>query len=132
MGLTSKKVYAILNGKIKKISEEIAGQGTAIVYKGSVATEDDLPQNPSEGDMYNIESESTYGEAGMNVAWTGEKWDTMGATIDLSTLKAPNPHILRFTGAVSGEYDGSYDVEIEIPNPSNATLKVDNHIMKIE
>ena len=34
--------------------------------------------------MYNIESKSIYGEAGMNVAWNGVTWDTMGAPIDMS------------------------------------------------
>ena len=34
--------------------------------------------------MYNIESKSIYGEAGMNVAWNGVVWDTMGAPIDMS------------------------------------------------
>ena len=53
-------------------------------YRGTVATADLLPLNPDIGDMYNIESKSVYGEAGMNVAWNGVVWDTMGAPIDMS------------------------------------------------
>lgn len=53
-------------------------------YKGTVSTSDLLPLNPVIGDMYNIESKSIYGEAGMNVAWNGVTWDTMGAPIDMS------------------------------------------------
>lgn len=53
-------------------------------YRGTVATADLLPLNPDIGDMYNIESKSIYGEAGMNVAWNGVVWDTMGAPIDMS------------------------------------------------
>lgn len=53
-------------------------------YRGTVATADLLPLNPNIGDMYNIESKSVYGEAGMNVAWNGVVWDTMGAPIDMS------------------------------------------------
>ena len=57
MGLTAKKVYAILNGKIQKVSESVASLGTAIVYKGDVQDEASLPSNPNVGDMYNIVSE---------------------------------------------------------------------------
>ena len=53
-------------------------------YRGTVATADLLPLNPDIGDMYNIKSKSVYGEAGMNVAWNGVVWDTMGAPIDMS------------------------------------------------
>lgn len=53
-------------------------------YRGTVATADLLPLNPDIGDMYNIESKSIYGEAGMNVAWNGVVWDTMGAPVDMS------------------------------------------------
>ena len=115
MGLTAKKVYAILNGKIQKVSESVASLGTAIVYKGDVQDEASLPSNPNVGDMYNIVSESSYGEPGMNVAWNGTAWDPMGPTIDLSTLKAPNPKKLIFSGAVEAEYDGSEEKTVQIP-----------------
>lgn len=133
-GLTAKKVYAILNGKIQKVA---SGIGTAIFYAGSVATENDLPSSPEVGALYNIESDSSYGSAGMNVAWTGEIWDPMGPTIDLSTLKVPNPNKLTFSGAVSAEYDGSAPVNIEIPQSgggviSENKLTVNNHIISLE
>lgn len=115
MGLTAKKVYAILNGKIQKVSESVASLGTAIVYKGDVQDEASLPSNPNVGDMYNIVSESSYGEAGMNVAWNGSVWDPMGPTIDLSALKVPNPKKLIFSGAVEDEYDGSTEKTVQIP-----------------
>lgn len=115
MGLTAKKVYAILNGKIQKVSESVASLGTAIVYKGDVLDESSLPSNPNVGDMYNIISESSYGEPGMNVAWNGSAWDPMGPTIDLSALKAPNPQKLIFSGAVEVEYDGSAEKTVQIP-----------------
>lgn len=133
-GLTAKKVYAILNGKIQKVA---SGIGTAIFYAGSVATENDLPSSPEVGALYNIESDSSYGSAGMNVAWTGEKWDSMGPTINLSELKVPNPNKLTFSGAVTGEYDGSAPVNIEIPQSgggviSENKLTVNNHIISLE
>lgn len=115
MGLTAKKVYAILNGKVQKVSESIASLGTAIIYRGDVLNEQSLPSDPDVGDMYNILSESSYGEPGMNVAWNGTAWDPMGPTIDLSTLKAPNPKKLIFSGAIEAEYDGSEEKTISIP-----------------
>lgn len=81
MALTAKKVYAILK---RQISDMEAKLNSPVRYRGTVATADLLPLNPDVGDMYNIESKSVYGEAGMNVAWNGVVWDTMGAPIDMS------------------------------------------------
>lgn len=131
MALTAKKVYAILNGKIKKVSE---GIGTAVFYAGSVKAESQLPASPQIGAMYNIESESSYGLAGMNVAWTGEKWDSMGPTIDLGALKAPSPYKIKFTGASTEEYDGSEEVIVNIPeggaSGTSGKLKAYGHTVK--
>lgn len=81
MALTAKKVYAILK---RQISDMEAKLNSPVRYRGTVATADLLPLNPDIGDMYNIESKSVYGETGMNVAWNGVVWDTMGAPIDMS------------------------------------------------
>ena len=81
MALTAKKVYAILK---RQISDMEAKLNSPVRYRGTVATANLLPLNPDIGDMYNIESKSVYGEAGMNVAWNGVVWDTMGAPIDMS------------------------------------------------
>lgn len=81
MPLTPKKVYAILKRQISDMESQL---NHPVRYKGTVSTSDLLPLNPAIGDMYNIESKSIYGEAGMNVAWNGVTWDTMGAPIDMS------------------------------------------------
>lgn len=81
MSLTPKKVYAILKHQISDMESQL---NHPVRYKGTVSTSDLLPLNPAIGDMYNIESKSIYGEAGMNVAWNGVTWDTMGAPIDMS------------------------------------------------
>ena len=48
-------------------------------YKGSVATEEELPSANNEiGDVYNVETD------GMNYAWDGTTWDKLGVTVDLS------------------------------------------------
>ena len=47
-------------------------------YKGSVANYSVLPSNAEVGDVYNVE------DTGANYAWTGEEWDNLGQTLDLS------------------------------------------------
>lgn len=81
MPLTAKKVYALLISKINETEKKLK---YPILYKGSVANADLLPQNPSIGDMYNIEAKSTYGGAGMNVVWNGSDWDSLGALGDIT------------------------------------------------
>jgi hypothetical protein len=48
-------------------------------FKGSVQTHNDLPSTAENGDVYNII------DTGMNYAWTGTEWDSLGIDIDLST-----------------------------------------------
>ena len=49
------------------------------IFKGSVATYEDLPSSDlTVGDVYNVESD------GSNYAWTGTGWDKLGGDIDLS------------------------------------------------
>lgn len=79
--LTAMEVLAILKGQLSDMESKL---NHPVRYKGTVASADLLPLNPAIGDMYNIESKSIYGEAGMNVAWNGVTWDTMGAPIDMS------------------------------------------------
>lgn len=79
------EVYAILKGKIVKLSEKVDGIPTPLTYKGSVDAVENLPANPGIGWMYNISQKSIYGEAGINVAWTGTEWDSLGPIIDMST-----------------------------------------------
>ena len=81
MALTAKKVYAVLNSKIKAMEEKIK---YPITYKGKVDTADLLPLNPSIGDMYNISQASIYGGAGANVVWNGTTWDSLGTITDVT------------------------------------------------
>ena len=56
-------------------------------YKGSVASESELPTtNRTAGDVYNIESASSYGAAGANVAWDGTKWDSLGEIFTIEAI----------------------------------------------
>lgn len=76
--------YALLLNKLNELQIDISNIPTPLTYKGSVASADLLPKNPKTGHMYNIESKSVYGEKGMNVAWNDQKWDSLGAAIDMS------------------------------------------------
>jgi len=56
-------------------------------YKGSVSTASSLPTSGQKaGDVYNIESASAYGGAGMNVAWDGTKWDPLGEIFTVTSM----------------------------------------------
>lgn len=56
-------------------------------YKGSVATESLLPSSgQSAGDVYDIQAASSYGAAGMNVAWTGSAWDALGEMFTITSI----------------------------------------------
>lgn len=56
-------------------------------YKGSVASAPNLPTTgQSVGDVYNIETASTYGGAGANVAWNGEEWDSLGEIFSITSI----------------------------------------------
>ncbi len=45
---------------------------TVYKFKGSVATESDLPEGAAPGDVYNCT------DTGANYAWTGTEWDNIG------------------------------------------------------
>lgn len=80
---TIETVNQLLSEKADSISvytksEVDAKLSSALEYKGSVATEEDLPESAEVGDVYNVES------TGANYAWNGTTWDNLGGTIDLS------------------------------------------------
>ena len=57
------------------------------VYKGSVADVSKLPTTGQQvGWVYNIESASVYGGAGMNVAWNGTTWDPLGGIFTITEM----------------------------------------------
>lgn len=82
-------VNKVVNIPISEMIKEQIGDkvSTAYVYKGSVAAEEDLPtEGLRVGDVYNIESESSYGDAGVNVAWNGSEWDSLGGVFDFGPI----------------------------------------------
>ena len=77
---TNEVVQAEFESYDKTIKTYVDSKLTAVyTYKGSVANEQALPaQDQTVGDVYNVE------DTGKNVAWDGEKWDELGAAVDLS------------------------------------------------
>ena len=49
-------------------------------YKGSVASVSALPTGADKGDVYNVE------DTGMNYAWDGTAWDTLGQIVDFEAI----------------------------------------------
>lgn len=92
--VTPIEVYGVLNGKIQQVSEDVEGIATPLLYKGSVSDISQLPLSPKIGWMYNISKKSIYGEAGMNVAWTGEIWDALGPAIDMAPYLREDSEII--------------------------------------
>ncbi len=92
--VTPIEVYGVLNGKIQQVSEDVEGIATPLLYKGSVSDISQLPLSPKIGWMYNISEKSIYGEAGMNVAWTGEIWDALGLAIDMAPYLREDSEII--------------------------------------
>lgn len=78
-------VYAILKGKIVKLTEDIkeVGDWKPIRHQGTVQTAEDLPADAKEGHMYNVATDSVYGAAGMNVVKTADGWDPMGPIVNM-------------------------------------------------
>ncbi len=66
--------------------EDISSLAKALKYKGSVSTYSELPTDAEIGDVWNVQkADKTHGiKAGENVAWSGEAWDNLGGTVDLT------------------------------------------------
>lgn len=71
-----------------KINQLVGSKLTsAYEFKGSVATAANLPTTGNKvGDVYNIQTASVYGAAGVNVAWTGNEWDSLGGVFDTTVI----------------------------------------------
>lgn len=68
---------AILDELQRKIEEGIVS-GKVFVYKGQVPTYNDLPNNAKAGDVWDV------ADTGYNYVWSGESWDNLSSSVDLS------------------------------------------------
>ena len=68
------------SGAIAELSERVAALETkmaiANVFRGSVETVDDLPDDANVGDVYDVRTR------GINYMWTGEVWDAFSDDSD--------------------------------------------------
>lgn len=107
---TAQQVESTITGKgyqtAAQVESKITGKGyqtasqvdskintallTVMEWKGTVATEADLPASPKTGDTYNITAKSSYGDAGTNVTWDGDKkaWDPMPSSFTVQAMTA--------------------------------------------
>ena len=84
--LTNDSQFQTLSQVQQAISQAVT---SAYIYKGSVDTEAELPKSEQKvGDVYNIVAASSYGPAGMNVAWNGTAWDALGASVTIEAMTA--------------------------------------------
>lgn len=88
---TESQVNSIVTGKgyqtAKQVEDAInSAITTAVKYKGTVSSESELPTDANIGDLWNISSASTYGAAGTNVIWDGEKWDAQAGMFTITAM----------------------------------------------
>lgn len=89
----------VLNEKIEAVKASIV---SAYVFKGSVATFEELPnEGLSAGDVYNVEAANGNVPAGTNYAWTGTTWDALAGSVDLSVYSTTTQVEEKITEAVN-------------------------------
>ena len=60
---------------------------TVFRFRGSVNAETSLPSTgQTTGDVYNIIASSSHGDAGTNVVWDGERWDSFGEGFTVDSI----------------------------------------------
>jgi len=70
---------------------------SAMRYKGSVASESDLPASATVGDVWDVQT------LGHNFAWNGSEWDDLGGTLDLSAYLTRTDAASTYVAKVSGK-----------------------------
>lgn len=86
-GTTNQKGVVQLSSATDDTSTTKAATPSALEYKGSKDTYDELPTTGNKkGDVWNIvNADAAHGvNAGDNVAWNGTTWDVLAGTVDLT------------------------------------------------
>lgn len=97
----------------QEVEKALEGLQGVMRYKGSVATEADLPTEGNvSGDVWNIQ------DTDENVSWDGEKWDKFGRAVDTSIFATKteldskvNKTGDTLSGQLSWNYSSKYDSE---------------------
>lgn len=114
MSISNEQIYALLLNKIRNLRLQLEGLPSPLIFRGNISSEADLPSTPAIGDMYNIISKSVYGEPGMNVAWSGDEWDPMGPTIDMSQYYCKNETDARYAPIVTQIHKTASDTSVNL------------------
>lgn len=95
-----------LNETVEELEKQIAEEASKVfTFKGSVATYNDLPtENQEVGDVYNIEQANPDEGilAGDNVVWTGNSWDKLAGSVDLSAYATKEELNTKVTQDIQG------------------------------
>lgn len=87
-------LQAVSIEKVSDLAERLnnieAAQVGGVHYKGSVATFEDLPAAPAQGDLYEVEEDNS------EWCWNGEKWFEYGKTVALSPIATSTPDVDQF------------------------------------
>lgn len=96
--VTSGGLWSVEQAILARIESLKARIGAAMRYRGTVATEADLPTEGNEtGDVWNVL------DTGRNYAWDGEAWDDLGGTVDLSAYLPKSDVVAPSTAAAAGK-----------------------------
>ncbi len=106
----------VANGLIEQLNAALAQMTGVVRYKGSVATAQDLPNDPQVGDLYNVI------DSGQNFVWSGTEWDDLSSTADLSKYRtaaqqdviddALSARVSAVESQVSGKQDAIADLDV--------------------
>ena len=114
-------VFALAKDTYTKsqIDEKFARLSSAYVFKGSVATENDLPTEGMQvGDVYDIQ------KTNMNVAWNGTEWDDLGGVFEFDLTAYVKREELSKV-ATSGSYNDLND-KPDIPTSTSQLVNDSN------
>lgn len=102
---------------VNEIVDEVASEDVILVKKQGTTEWTQERKSVSEGVQEAPNDGTLYGRK--NRAW--EK-------VPDTPTKLPNPNSLKFTGAVTAEYDGSSAVTVNIPSGGGGSITVDDHL----
>ena len=71
---------ALMTAESASAAVATLGLSSVYDYKGQVASDIDLPEDAELGDVYNVS------DTGMNYAWNGTQWDSLGTVTTLASL----------------------------------------------
>lgn len=122
---------------------------SALVYKGSVDTYAELPEDAKIGDMYNVVQEYKDPDtkkiypAGTNFGWTGTAWDALGGSIDVSNFATTaqlnahknntyNPHNVTKSQVGLGNVDNTSDRNKPVSTAQQRALNLKQNIINAD